>query len=230
MANWKRKLLLLALACASGAGGAVAQTVKDAAEVDPDGHRVVLENAYVRVVEARLPQGKKVALHSHPARVVVAVTGYRLKSTAADGTTTVFDHRPGEAIWVEAQEHAAEVLVGPVHALEIEPKAARPPAPTTQAKDFTEVAADVGRVVLENERVRVVEIRAGAGSKSPWHSHPARVAVTLTSARFKATLPDGTTRISDSRVGQAVWRDAEEHADEVLAGTAHIILVEIKAR
>jgi len=222
-----RKLVGLAL-CLTLGFPASAERAKDATEVDPDGHRVVFENTYVRVVEARLPQGKKVALHAHPPRVIVVVTGYRLKHTLPDGITVVSDRRPGEAIWAEAQEHAAEVLVGTVHAIEIEPKAARPPAANLKAKNLTEVAPEVARVVLENERVRVVEIRAGAGSKSPLHSHPARIAVSLSSARFKATLPDGTTRISDSRVGQAAWRDPEEHADEVLVGTAHILLVEVK--
>lgn len=224
----RTKVVALSLLASFGCVPAVAQGPKDATEVDPDGHRVVFENAYVRVVEARLPEGKKVALHSHPPRLIIAVTGYRLKHTLPDGTTVLADRRVGEALWAEAQEHAAEVLVGTVHAIEIEPKGMRPPGANLKAKDFTEVVPEVGRVVLENERVRVVEIRAGAGSKSPWHSHPARVSVSLTSARFKATLPDGTTRLCDSRVGQAGWRDAEEHADEVLVGTAHIILVEIK--
>lgn len=219
---------LLAFCLGGGVAPAAAQKAKDTTEVDPDGHRVVLENTYVRVVEARLAPGQKVAMHSHTPRVVVALSPFRLKLTLPDGRSGVVDRRVGEASWSEATEHAAQALVGTVHAVEVEPKA-RPPAVGLKARDETEVAPDVARVVFENEKVRVVEGRAATGQKVPLHSHPPRVGIILSPARIKHTDPEGRSEVIDLRSGEARWSEAVEHSSEVLVGPLHYILVEIKA-
>ena len=64
-------------------------------------------------------------MHSHQPRVVVAVNAYRIKSVAPDGEVTIIDRRPGEASWVDAEEHSAEMLIGPTHVIEVEIKSAR---------------------------------------------------------------------------------------------------------
>ena len=99
--------------------------VPDSTEVDPDGHRVVLENDRVRVLEVRVPEGTTLALHSHPPRSIVAIGSYRLKSTDDAGRVSVIDRRPGEVSWSDGEVHTATVLIGPVHAIEVEIKMAR---------------------------------------------------------------------------------------------------------
>lgn len=98
--------------------------IPDSAEVDPDGHRVVFENQHVRVLEVRNLAGQHLPTHSHPARLVIALNGYRIKSTGETGDESVIDRRPGEAIWVEAETHSAKILVGPTHVIEVEVKSA----------------------------------------------------------------------------------------------------------
>ncbi|MGH9803814.1 MAG: hypothetical protein ACRD4D_01480 [Candidatus Acidiferrales bacterium] len=98
---------------------------RDATRVDPTGHRVVFETRHLRVVEARLPKGKAVALHSHQPRLIVPLTTYRLKVTLPDGRTAVARRRPGEFKWVNYEVHSIEVLAGNVHNLEVEIKSAR---------------------------------------------------------------------------------------------------------
>ncbi len=88
----------------------------DATEVDPDGHRVVFENDHVRVLEVRNTAGTVLPVHSHQPRVIVAIGPYRIKS---------IDRRPGDASWADAQDHSAEMLIGPTHVIEIEVKSAR---------------------------------------------------------------------------------------------------------
>ena len=63
-------------------------------------------------------------MHSHDPRVVVPVGGYRIRSIDPSGNESTVDRRPGEAIWVEYEEHEAEVLIGPTHVIEIEVKSA----------------------------------------------------------------------------------------------------------
>lgn len=96
----------------------------DATDVDPTGHRVVFENEHVRVLEVRSPPGTELPPHSHPPRVVVAIGPYRLRSVELDGTATIIDRRPGEASWVGPEAHAAEILIGPTHVIEVEVKSA----------------------------------------------------------------------------------------------------------
>ncbi len=89
---------------------------------------------------------------------------------------------------------------------------------------------DVHQVVLENEHVRVLEARAAHGYKSPMHSHPPLLLVSIGSARIKATAPDGTKQILDLRPGMVVWRDSSiEHSWELLAGEVHVVAVEVKS-
>ena len=94
----------------------------DSTEVDPDGHRVVHDTESVRVLEIRLPSGAAVPMHSHPARAIVAVNSYRMRSTDLEGNVSIIDRRAGEVIWSDGEEHAAEVLSGPIHTIEIELK------------------------------------------------------------------------------------------------------------
>ena len=99
--------------------------VPDATEVDPVGHKVVFENEHVRILEVRSPQGEQLPMHSHTPRVVVAIGPYRLKSVDSAGVESTIDRRPGEATWVSHEEHAAEILIGPTHVIEVEVKSAR---------------------------------------------------------------------------------------------------------
>ena len=97
----------------------------DSTEVDPVGHKIVFENEHVRVLEVRSPPGQQIPMHSHPPRVVVPVGSYRLKSVSQKGDDSIVDRRPGEAVWVEREEHQAEILIGPTHVIEVEIKSAQ---------------------------------------------------------------------------------------------------------
>jgi hypothetical protein len=64
---------------------------------------------------------------------------------------------------------------------------ARMPQPT--ADDLVKVDPKHYKVEFENDRVRVLRIKYGAGEKSVMHSHPESIAVFLTDARGKFTYP-----------------------------------------
>lgn len=98
-----------------------------------------------------------------------------------------------------------------------------------KSKDSTIVDPDVHQVVLENDHVRVLEARAAHGWKSPMHSHPPMLIVSIGSARVKFTSPQGTTQILDVHPGRVLWLDGVEHSWELLAGEIHVIAVEVKA-
>lgn len=98
-----------------------------------------------------------------------------------------------------------------------------------KSKDSTVVDPDVHQVVFENGHVRVLEARAAHGAKSPMHSHPPLLIVSIGSARIKFTSPEGTKQILDLRPGMVLWLDSVEHSWELLAGEIHVVGVEVKS-
>lgn len=63
------------------------------------------------------------------------------------------------------------------------------------------------RVLLEKDRVRVLEVRIKPGDTSGWHSHPACVVYQLNDARVKFNLPGGKSREVESKSGDIVWSE-----------------------
>ena len=84
-------------------------------------------------------------------------------------------------------------------------------------------------MLLENDKVRILETRYGPGGKSEMHSHPGLVAVALTPAKAIFTLADGHTADIEMPAGQAFFIDGQEHTVENMgASEFHVILVELK--
>lgn len=97
------------------------------------------------------------------------------------------------------------------------------------APDATVADPVAHQVVLENEHVRVLQALAPTGYKSPMHSHPPLLVVSLGTGRVRFTLPDGKKQILDVRPGTIFWIDGVEHAWELLAGEVNVVAVEVKA-
>lgn len=89
------------------------------------------------------------------------------------------------------------------------------------------------RVVLENNRVRVLEFISrprttvcGVGK----HSHPAHLTVALSDARVRVTLPDGRLIEAANKLGDVFWSEAETHTVENIGtGLIRALIIEIKA-
>ena len=97
------------------------------------------------------------------------------------------------------------------------------------AEDATKVAPHIYKVLLENERVRMLEVSLEPGASSEMHSHPAYCLYLLTGGKVRFTLPSGETAELELPEGAAMWRDAEEHATENIGGTTiRAIFVEPK--
>jgi quercetin dioxygenase-like cupin family protein len=85
------------------------------------------------------------------------------------------------------------------------------------------------QVLLENDAVRVLEIRMKQDAKSEMHSHPRSVVYNLNNSQVKFTFPDGKSDVLDLKRGQAMWLDAVSHSVEN-TGTEDVmaVLVELK--
>jgi hypothetical protein len=69
---------------------------------------VKFENDRVRALELRLKPGEGEGFHPHPQYLLYALTNYRVKNTAADGTSKIFERKAGDIFWGEPITHKGE--------------------------------------------------------------------------------------------------------------------------
>jgi quercetin dioxygenase-like cupin family protein len=101
--------------------------------------------------------------------------------------------------------------------------------PAGRARDAVTVDPTHHQVILENDHVRVIRGLVAPGDRSAMHTHPPTVLVSLGTSRARMTDPKGATSIFDLQPGQVFWLDGAEHSWQMLAGTLHVIGVEIKS-
>jgi quercetin dioxygenase-like cupin family protein len=213
----------LPLASASGSGS------QDPVKISPDLYRVALDNDFVRVLDVHVKAGGTSPMHSHPALVIYNLSDSKVMFSFPDGKTVDAELKKGQSVWSEALTHAAENLgTAEVHVLNFEIKAA-PKESAPAGLDAAKAAPDVYKVVLENDRVRLLEVHLAPGAKVPMHSHPPHVIYSLADAKAKFSSPDGKSQEVQMKVGQALWGGAETHASENVGSTeAHVLVLELK--
>lgn len=85
------------------------------------------------------------------------------------------------------------------------------------------------RVVMENERVRVLEYRDRPGDRTLPHGHPDSVMITLSAFR-RRLVSDGRTAEVELDAGLVRWLAAQEHVGEnVGESDTHVVFVELKS-
>ena len=100
-------------------------------------------------------------------------------------------------------------------------------SPTAFGQDAMRYGVKHLTVLAEDQKVRVLRYAPSKGDKTPMHSHPSAVVYVLKGGRVKYTLPDGSTKISELKTGEALIRPPVTHSDEAL-DDVEAILVEIK--
>jgi hypothetical protein len=84
------------------------------------------------------------------------------------------------------------------------------------------------RVVMENDRVRVLEYRDRPGDRTTPHRHPDSVMITLSDFRRRLVHGDRSTEV-ELTAGLSRWLPAQEHAGENIGESeTHVIFVELK--
>ena len=217
--------------CALSAFGAASVSAQDPAKVASNMYKVRLDNAQVRVLEVTGKAGQKAALHKHPGYVVYSFGDGSVRFTDAKGATADSSMTAGQTMWRDAETHASEVI-SDIHVMLFELKA---PAGRTHRGGMAGGGADPRtadpahfKVLLDNERVRVLEFNASAGDKIPMHWHPDYITYNFTGGTTTFTYPKGKPFKSVAKAGDVAWHKAENHAGLIGDGGAHVLLVEIK--
>jgi quercetin dioxygenase-like cupin family protein len=97
-----------------------------------------------------------------------------------------------------------------------------------QAQDPVKVAPDHYKVLLENDRVRVLEVTVKPGEKTAKHSHPVNVIYSFNDAKTKFTV-GGKSVVRELKADTALWGAAETHTGENVGTTeTHVLVFELK--
>jgi len=104
----------------------------------------------------------------------------------------------------------------------------------SSAQDAVKSQPQSYRVAFENDRVRVLEYngRPGMGvCGDGMHSHPAHLAVLLSSSKVRIKTPDGKVEVhNDIPPGAVFWGNAETHEVENIGGNdVRMLLIEFKS-
>ena len=96
------------------------------------------------------------------------------------------------------------------------------------AVDVVTVAPDV-MVLLENDKVRVLESTLKPGEVEGMHTHPAYVAYFLTPTTVEITTPDGNSSVKKPPAGKVLYGTGAEHQIKNVGDTLQrVLVIEIK--
>jgi hypothetical protein len=113
MAFMKKGRFCVAAASAILLAGAIGITRSSAQQEDldpvrimPDYHKVVFENALVRVSEEKMPPGVGIGKHRHQRGLTIGMAEYQMEQKMYPGGEIVHsDRHVGEIHWTEAMTH-----------------------------------------------------------------------------------------------------------------------------
>lgn len=116
---------LIAVACMVLPSMLTAQDADlDVLKVIPENYTLIIDNAFVRVIEARIPPGTSERPHRHLRGVSVSMTDYVIEhQVLPDGKWVRNDRKLGSVYWSEASVHQTRnVGTTPSHTIRIELK------------------------------------------------------------------------------------------------------------
>lgn len=94
--------------------------------------------------------------------------------------------------------------------------------------DPLKVANNVYKFIMENDRVRVLEVKFEPGDKAIMHYHPDHVVYVLKGGKAELTS-EGKTDILDLKTGQAIYLKAQNHEARNIGDTElDLLVVELK--
>ena len=105
----------MALVAATATAFSLTQSTSDALDpvrVAPDTHKVAFENAFVRVLEVRIPPGSIEPRHRHPHGLSVYFSDWQAKVTVDGKEALVNQRKSGTFSWSDAVIHTVQ-NVGP---------------------------------------------------------------------------------------------------------------------
>lgn len=97
------------------------------------------------------------------------------------------------------------------------------------AQDMAVTAGDKVKVLLDNEKVRVLELQMAPGGKTGVHSHGDNIVYFVTGGESTQTNADGTSRKRQTKAGDIMWSGPVTHDTENTGKTpVKALVIELK--
>jgi quercetin dioxygenase-like cupin family protein len=102
-------------------------------------------------------------------------------------------------------------------------------AGTVSAQDPLTVGPNIYKKILENDRVRMLEVTFAPGDSIGMHSHPDHAVYAITGGKLRVTTSDGQTQVADLKAGTPIWFPAVIHGAKNIGTTRlKLLVVELK--
>jgi quercetin dioxygenase-like cupin family protein len=228
-------LMAVLAACAGTGGSATAggtDTYIDPTEVSPDVYKTLHEDDNVRIVEMTLAKGMSDKTHSHPYEAVYFIKGGKGQITLPDGKQMEKEIPDGGVMAHEGWTHTVKNIGDTdIHAILVELKKTHETAGAVASElDPTAVAPTVYKTLLDNDRVRIVEMTLAKGAEDGKHAHPFEAVYFIKGGKGQITLPDGKQMEKEIPDGGVMAHPGWEHTVKNIGETdIHAIIVEVKS-
>lgn len=98
-----------------------------------------------------------------------------------------------------------------------------------ERRDPVKVGPDIYKVVLDNARVRVMEVTFAKGASIGMHDHPDHLAYAMADGKLEISPEGKDTAVHDVKKGMALWIPAEAHQARNAGDTElRLLVVELK--
>lgn len=100
---------------------------------------------------------------------------------------------------------------------------------SSSAQDMAVTAGEQAKVVLDNEKVRVIQLEIAPGGKTGMHSHGDNIVVYLSGGDATQTLADGTSKARHTEPGEIMWSGPVTHDTENTGkAPVKVLVIELK--
>ncbi len=85
------------------------------------------------------------------------------------------------------------------------------------------------KVILENDKIRVMQVEIAPGDSVPWHSHPDHFVYALTDGKLEITDKGKEPVVAEIKAGEAMYLVATTHkAKNIGETTLKMVVTELK--
>lgn len=97
------------------------------------------------------------------------------------------------------------------------------------AQDLAQTAGKNAKVVLDNDKVRVIELQMPPHARTGMHSHGDNLVVFLSGGKARQTDAAGAAKEMERKPGEVAWSGPVTHDTEnVGTGTVRTLVIELK--
>jgi quercetin dioxygenase-like cupin family protein len=102
-------------------------------------------------------------------------------------------------------------------------------SPNVQAQDPMSIGKVYKKVLLDNDKVRVMSVIFEPGDAMPWHNHPAHTVYVVTGGTIEITPKDGKPATMELKAGDVVYMEPVTHMGKNVGKTTiKLVVTELK--